>query len=65
MENKRQFMKSDFANPVHRRSDQAKGVPYPSLQKSLPEGDYQLIDLPDPNPGLANKTDFFQIVKDQ
>jgi len=44
----RDFMKSDFAESVHDISDQAKKVPYPPLQKPLPEGDVVLIDLPDP-----------------
>jgi SagB-type dehydrogenase family enzyme len=58
----RQFMKSDFAQSVHQRSDQARGVPYPPLQKELPQGEHQLIDLPDPDRGIASKTEFYQLV---
>ena len=48
MEN-RQFMKSSFAQSVHQRSDQAKGVPFPPLQKPLPPDEPQFVGLPDPN----------------
>jgi SagB-type dehydrogenase family enzyme len=44
----RGFMKSDFAQSVHQRSDQARGVPYPPLQKPVPPGDLEIIALPDP-----------------
>jgi SagB-type dehydrogenase family enzyme len=44
----REFMKSDFAESVHQRSDQAKGVPYPPLQKAPPTGEHEIIALPDP-----------------
>jgi len=37
-EKNRQFMKTDFAESVHQRSDQAKGLPFPPLQKELPGG---------------------------
>ncbi len=64
-ENQRNFMKSDFAQSVHQRSDQAKGVPYPPLQKPLPEGDLQLIDLPAPDEELAGNRDLFQLLKER
>ena len=44
----RQFMKSNFAESVHQRSDQAKGLPFPPLQKPLPPGELQFVNLPDP-----------------
>jgi len=47
-EKNRQFMRSEFAGSVHKISDQAKKVPYPPLQKPVPEGSPALIDLPDP-----------------
>ncbi len=49
VENNRNFMKSDFAESVHERSDQAKGVPFPPLNKEIPEGDVKIINLPDPD----------------
>lgn len=58
----RNFMKSDFAESVHEESDQAKKVPYPPLQKPLPEGDLQLIDLPDPKSDLMAKPSFHQLL---
>jgi SagB-type dehydrogenase family enzyme len=58
----RQFMKSDFAESVHQRSDQAKRVPYPPLQKELPQGDYQLIDLPEPERGIIRQPDFYSLL---
>ena len=61
----RQFMKSDFAESVHQRSDQAKGVPFPPLQKPLPEGDLVLIDLPDPDSGVILQTDVHRIFMDR
>ena len=61
----RQFMKSDFAESVHERSDQAKGVPFPPLQKPLPEGEVQLIDLPDPDPGIIQKVEFHKLLRDR
>jgi len=64
-EENRQFMMSAFAESVHQRSDQARGVPYPALQKPLPEGENRLIDLPEPDPRLTRKTDFFQLLKDR
>lgn len=44
----RKFMKSEFAQSVHKVSDQAKKVPYPPLQKPVPDGSPPLIDLPNP-----------------
>lgn len=44
----RQFMKSEFAESVHKISDQAKKVPYPPLQKPYPGETAVLVDLPDP-----------------
>ena len=58
----RNFMKSDFAESVHKVSDQAKNLPYPALQKPLPEGDLILIDLPEPNPDLPLKPGFHQLL---
>ena len=65
MEDNRNFMKSDFAESVHQISDQAKKVPYPPLQKDLPEGEFQLIDLPEPEPGILNKVEFDQLLRDR
>jgi SagB-type dehydrogenase family enzyme len=61
----REFMKSDFAESVHQRSDQAKGVPFPPLQKKIPGGASIPINLPDPDPGLIQKKDYFQLLKDR
>lgn len=61
----RNFMKSDFAESVHQISDQAKKVPYPPLQKDLPEGEFQLIDLPEPEAGILNKVEFDQLLRDR
>jgi SagB-type dehydrogenase family enzyme len=58
----RDFMKSDFANSVHERSDQAKKLPYPPLQKPLPQGNPQRIDLPDPNADLMRKPGFHRLL---
>jgi SagB-type dehydrogenase family enzyme len=44
----RQFMMSKFAESVHEISDQAKKVPYPALQKPIPDNAAPLIGLPDP-----------------
>jgi len=63
--NNREFMKSDFAESVHQRSDQAKGVPFPPLQKEIPEGASISINLPDPDPGLIQKKDYFQLLQDR
>ncbi len=64
-EKNRQFMKSDFAESVHQRSDQAKKVPYPLLQKPLPAGEVQLIDLPDPDAGILQKSSLDQLLRDR
>ncbi len=64
-EENRQFMKSDFAESVHKRSDQAKKVPYPLLQKPLPAGEVQLIDLPDPDAGILQKSSLDQLLRDR
>jgi len=61
-ETNRNFMKSDFAESVHAKSDQAKKVPYPPLQKPLPEGEIVLIDLPDPNANLLQTTGFHRLL---
>ena len=61
-ETNRNFMKSDFAESVHDISDQAKKVPYPPLQKPLPEGEIVLIDLPGPNADLMQKTGFHRLL---
>jgi SagB-type dehydrogenase family enzyme len=65
IQERRQFMKSDFAESVHKISDQAQGVPYPPLQKPIPESDQVLIDLPDPDREIASKPDFYQLVLDR
>ena len=59
----RQFMKSDFAESVHQLSDQAKGVPFPPLQKPVPAGDLEMIDLPDPGSADLVQTDFRVLLK--
>ena len=65
VEKNRQFMKSEFAESVHERSDQAKGVPFPPLQKPLPEGKPQLIELPEPDPGILQKAEFHKLLQDR
>lgn len=62
---KRQFMKSDFAESVHKISDQAKKVPYPPLEKPVPEGSLALIDLPDPDQADVSQPDFTRLLKDR
>ena len=64
-ESNRQFMKSDFAESVHQRSDQAKGLPFPPLQKELPQGEIELVDLPEPDKGLVVKPELYQLLKDR
>lgn len=64
-EKNREFMKSDFAGSVHQRSDQAKGLPFPPLQKEIPEGASKPINLPDPDPGVVVKPEFYQLLKDR
>ncbi len=61
----RDFMKSDFAESVHNLSDQAKKVPYPPLQKPLPDGEVVLIDLPDPEQDLLQKPEFHQLLQER
>ena len=61
----RQFMKSDFADSVHKISDQAKKIPYPPLQKPIPEGSLPLIDLPDPEGIKFKQADFSSLVKNR
>ncbi len=61
----RSFMKSDFAESVHQVSDQAKKMPRPPLQKPLPEGEPQLIDLPDPDPAILQKSSLDQLLRDR
>ena len=65
IEKNREFMKSDFAESVHQRSDQAKGVPFPPLQKEIPAGASLCVNLPDPDPGLIVKSDFFQLIQER
>lgn len=60
---KRQFMKSAFALSVHKVSDQAKNVPYPPLQKPVPEGSPPLIDLPDPEEAALQELDLTDLLK--
>jgi len=64
-EKNRQFMKTDFAESDHQRSDQAKGLPFPPLQKEVPAGEMELVELPEPDPGVAVKTGFYQLLKDR
>ena len=64
-EKNRQFMKTDFAESNHQRSDQAKGLPFPPLQKEAPAGEMEVVDLPEPDPGVAVKTEFYQLLKDR
>jgi len=61
----RSFMKSDFAESVHKISDQAKKIPHPPLQKPLPEGEPQLIDLPDPNAAILQKSSLDQLLRER
>jgi SagB-type dehydrogenase family enzyme len=58
----RQFMKSYFAESVHQRSDQAKGLPFPPLQKEIPDGDTITIDLPDPSSVELALNDFRKLI---
>ena len=62
---KRQFMKSDFAESVHKISDQAKKVPYPPLEKPVPEGSLPLIDLPDAEQVEVSQPDFTSLLKNR
>ena len=64
-EKNREFMKSNFAESVHQRSDQAKGLPFPPLQKEIPAGVSLSVNLPDPDPGLIIKSDFFQLIQER
>ena len=59
----RKFMKSEFAQSVHKVSDQAKKVPYPPLQKPVPEGSPSLIDLPDPEEIVFEEAGFTALLK--
>jgi len=61
----RDFMKSEFAQSVHQVSDQAKKVPYPPLQKPLPEGEPVLIDLPDPAGIVLVEPDLAQLLRER
>ena len=61
----RDFMKSEFAQSVHQVSDQAKKVPYPPLQKPLPEGEPVLIDLPDPAGIVLVEPDLKQLLHER
>ena len=65
IETNRHFMKSEFAESVHKLSDQAKKVPYPALQKPLPEGEVVLIDLPDPDPGILARPEFDRLIHER
>ncbi len=64
-EKNREFMKSNFAESVHQRSDQTKGLPFPPLQKEIPAGASLSVNLPDPDPGLIIKSDFFQLIQER
>ena len=61
----RSFMKSEFAQSVHKVSDQAKKVPYPPLQKPVPEGSSTLIDLPNPEELVLEAVDLIALLKDR
>ena len=61
----RKFMRSDFAESVHKISDQAKKVPYPPLQKPILEGALPLIDLPDPEQMELSQKNFTKLLKDR
>ena len=61
----RQFMKSEFAESVHKVSDQAKKIPYPPLQKPVTEGSLPLIDLPDPDQVAVPQANFARLLKDR
>jgi SagB-type dehydrogenase family enzyme len=50
---------------VRQRSDQTKGVPYPALQKPLPEGEVKLIDLPESDPSIIKRDEFYGLLKDR
>lgn len=65
IETNRQFMKSEFAQSVHKLSDQAKKVPYPALEKPLPKGEVVLIDLPDPDPGILARPEFDRLIHER
>ena len=64
-ENNRQFMKTDFAQSDHQRSDQAKGLPFPPLQKEVPAGETELVDLPESDPQVVLKPEFCQLIEDR
>jgi len=64
-EKNRQFMKTKFAESDHERSDQAKGLPFPPLQKELPGGEIELVDLPGPDPRVVLKPEFYQLTTDR
>ena len=61
----REFMKSEFSQSVHQVSDQAKKVPYPPLQKPLPEGTPTLINLPDPAGIELKEPDLGQLLQER
>jgi SagB-type dehydrogenase family enzyme len=61
----REFMKSKFAESVHEISDQAKKVPYPALQKPVPDGIDTLIDLPAPDQTEVVQPDFSRLVRER
>lgn len=63
--NNRELMKSSFAQSGRERSDQQKGLPFPLLQKEIPEGASKPVNLPDPDPGVALKTDFYQLTQER
>ena len=63
VENNRNFMKSDFAESVHERSDQAKGIPFPPLNKEIPDGNSPTIDLPAPDSIALAQPDLNQLFK--
>jgi SagB-type dehydrogenase family enzyme len=65
LEKNRNFMKSEFAESVHERSDQAKGIPFPPLQKQIPEGVSLSINLPDPDSIKLAQSDLIQLLKNR
>ena len=63
VENNRKFMKSNFAESVHERSDQARGIPFPPLNKGVPAGNSILIELPAPDSIKLVNADLNQLLK--
>ena len=60
----RRFMQSRFGERSRERSDQQKGVPYPDLQKPVPEGG-EVLELPAPDWEVIAEGDFFTLVEER